>query len=262
MQVLVAVKEVTRVTDEFEFDGNQIQDKFIEYGLNEWDEYAVEEAVRLREDGPADEVVSVTIGPERSEETIRMALSKGVDRSIRFWDEELESQQILDVKTRTDILESIVSEVSPDLILTGVQAGDDGFASTGVMLANRIGWGWGAVVTDLTLEDDTARVKRELEGGMEELVDITLPAVFTIQTGINTPRYASLRGIREAQDKEIRTFDLADVDLSPSAIQSELTLTEMYEPEAEGTTQYIEGEPDEEATQLVDILADEEVVVR
>lgn len=262
MQVLVAVKEVTRVTDEFEFGGNQIQDKFIEYGLNEWDEYAIEEAVRLREDGLADEVVSVTIGPERAEETIRMALSKGVDRSIRFWDEELQSQQVLDVGTRTSILESIVSEVSPDLILTGVQAGDDGFASTGVMLANRIGWGWGAVVTDLTLEDDTARVKRELEGGMEELVDVSLPAVFTIQTGINTPRYASLRGIREAQDKEIKTLDVTDVGLSRSALQSDLSLTEMYEPEAEGTTQYIEGEPDEEATQLVEILADEEVITR
>jgi electron transfer flavoprotein beta subunit len=259
MKVLVAVKEVVEVADDFEIEGTAIADRYREYDLNEWDDYAVEAAVQLKEADIADEVVSVTIGPERAEETIRMALAKGVDRAVRIWDEALADQSLLDVAAKTRLREAVVEEEAPDLVLTGVQAGDDAGGATGVSLAHAVGFGWAAVVTDLSLDGDVAHVRRELEGGVEELVDIELPAVFTIQTGINEPRYASLRGIRQAQSKEIAHQSLADLGLGAGDIESAIVLTNMYEPEAESETRYLEGGAGEQAAALAEVLREKGV---
>jgi electron transfer flavoprotein beta subunit len=262
MKILVTVKEVVDVADDFEIEDNAVDETYFEYDLNEWDDYALEEAVTLKEEGVADEVVTVTIGPERAEETIRMALAKGADRAIRVWDDALAAQDLMDVETRVDVFEAVVEEEEPDLIFSGVQSGDVSFSSTGVALAERLGIQWSAVINnlDLDLEEGVAHVRRELEGGLEELTDVDIPAVFTIQTGINEPRYASLRGIREAQSKEIAPMTLADLGLSEDAAASELRLTEMYVPEAEGETEYLEGDPDEQAGQLMTILEERGVV--
>ncbi|WP_435334118.1 electron transfer flavoprotein subunit beta/FixA family protein [Haloarchaeobius sp. TZWWS8] len=262
MKVLVTVKEVATVEDEFEIDGTSIDETYLEYDLNEWDDYAVEEAVQLQEAGIADEVVTVTIGPERAEETIRMALAKGADRAIRVWDDELAGVDLLDVNAKTRILEAVVAEEEPDLVLSGVQADDDGFGATGVSLADAVDFEWAAVVNALdedSLADDVASVRRELEGGIEELTDVELPAVLTIQTGINEPRYASLRGIRMAQKKEIAPKTLGDLGLDAAAVENDLELVDMYEPESEGDATYFEGGPDEEAAQLADLLREKGV---
>jgi len=258
MKVLVAVKEVTEVADDFEIEGTTVGDRYLEYDLNEWDDYAVEEAVQLSENEDDVEVVSATIGPERSEETIRMALAKGVDRAIRVWDDAIEEQDLLDVAAKSAILAAIVEAEEPDLVLTGVQANDDSFGATGVSLADAIGFQWAAVVSGVEFElgSDLAHVRRELEGGVEELVDVDLPAVLTIQTGINEPRYASLRGIRQAQSKEIAHQTLDDLGLDPSMAESPIGLTEMYEPETESETQYFEGSVDEQAASLAELLRD------
>ncbi|MFW5919912.1 MAG: electron transfer flavoprotein subunit beta/FixA family protein, partial [Halanaeroarchaeum sp.] len=110
MKVLVTVKEVAALEEDFEIEGTNVPEQYLEYDLNEWDDYAVEEAVQLREDGVADEVVTATIGPERAEETIRMALAKGADRAIRVWDEAVEGAGLLDVGVKTRIFERIVEE--------------------------------------------------------------------------------------------------------------------------------------------------------
>ena len=259
MKVLVAVKEVVEVADDFEIVEDAIDDRYREFDLNEWDDYAVEAAVQLQEEGLADEVVSVTVGPERSEETIRMALAKGVDRAVRVWDDALADQELLDVAAKTRLLEAVVEDEQPDLILTGVQAGDDAWGATGVSLAHALGWEWAAVVTGLELDDGVAHLRRELEGGVEELVDVELPAVLTIQTGLNDPRYASLRGIRQAQSKEIKPLNLGDLGLAPEYVQSALELTEMFVPEAEGDTQYLEGEAPAQASALADVLREKGV---
>jgi electron transfer flavoprotein beta subunit len=259
MKVLVAVKEVVEVADDFEIEGMAIADRYREFDLNEWDDYAVEAAVQLQEADIADEVVSVTIGPERAEETIRMALAKGVDRAVRVWDDAIADQQLLDVAAKTRLLEAVVAEEEPDLVLTGVQAGDDAWGATGVSLAHAVGFEWAAVVTALELDGDVAHVRRELEGGVEELVDGELPAVFTIQTGINEPRYASLRGIRQAQSKEIAHRSLADLGLDADAVESAVELTDMYEPEAEGETEYLEGDAGAQAAALADVLREQGV---
>ena len=259
MKVLVTVKEVAEVEDEFEIDGLEIDSRYLDYDLNEWDDYAVEEAVQISEANDDVEVVTVTIGPERSEETIRMALAKGADRALRVWDDDIEAAQFLDVNAKAELLSAVVEEENPDLVLTGVQSGDDAYGGTGVALAERVGYEWAAVVNALDL-DEEAHVHRELEGGIEELTDVELPAVLTIQTGINEPRYASLRGIRQAQRKELDVRGLSDLGFDADVLETPVERTSMYEPESESDATIWEGSAEETAGELAAFLRDKGVV--
>jgi len=262
MQVLVTVKEVAELTDDVVVDGTDVAEDSIEYGLNEWDEYAIEAAVQLAEVREEVEVVTVTIGPERSEETIRMALAKGADRAIRIWDDSLVGGPLLDTRVRSALLSAVVEREDPDLVLTGVQSGDAMFGSTGVALAEAVDYGWAAVVNQLELREDEgiAAVHRELEGGLEELSEVELPAVLTIQTGINEPRYASLRGIRQAQSKELERLDPDALGVDASDLEGALSVTAMYEPEGGGDTAIWEGAPEETAGKLAELLRETGVI--
>ena len=262
MRVLVTVKEDATVDDEFEIDGLAIDEQYVSYELNEWDDYAVEEAVQLGEAHDDVEVVTATIGPERSEETVRQALAKGADRAVRVWDDTLADQAVLDPGTKADLLAAVVEAEEPDLVLTGVQGGDDAFGATGVALAETVDYEWAAVVNELDLDRDAgvASVHRELEGGVEELTEVELPAVLSIQTGINEPRYASLRGIRQAQSKPLDVHTSENLGLDPTDLESPLELTGLAEPESESDTQFIEGDAGEQATELGDLLQDLGVV--
>jgi electron transfer flavoprotein beta subunit len=262
MKVLVTISEVADVDDEFEIDGLEIDSRYLTYDLNEWDNYALEEAVQLSEGSDEDvEVVTATIGPERAEETIRQALAKGADRAVRVWDDTLAAASVLDPLTKARVLAAVVEEEAPDLVLTGVQSGDDSFGATGVALAAAIDYAWGAVVNDLDLDpgEDVATVHRELEGGLEELAEVDLPAVLTIQTGINEPRYASLRGIRQAQSKTLAAQDLSDLGLAEADLDLPLTLADLAVPEVESDVKLFEGGPEETAGDLAELLRDEGV---
>ncbi|THE65423.1 electron transfer flavoprotein subunit beta/FixA family protein [Salinadaptatus halalkaliphilus] len=261
MKILVTVKEVATVEDEFEIEGTAIADQYLGEDLNEWDDYAIEEAVQLQENGVADEVVTVTIGPEDCEQTIRQALAKGADRAIRVWDDALEGVDLLDVGAKRSILQEVIAAEDPDLVLTGVQSGDDSWGATGVSLAEELDYEWAAVVNHLEhdLDDGIAAVRRELEGGVEELTDVELPAVLSIQTGINEPRYASLRGIRQAQRKPLDVQTLGDLGVDESAVEGAVTLTDMYEPESESDVTVWEGSADETASELGELLRDKGV---
>jgi len=288
MKILVTVTDVAVVDDEFEIDGLDVDERYLTYELNEWDDYAVEEAVQIAEDGdsaeqssagnqvePDDdvEVVTVTVGPERSEEAIRKALAKGADRAVRVWDDAIAEQDLLDAETKAELLAAVAREEDPDLVLSGVQSGDDSFAATGVTLAEKLEMEWAAVVNQLDLDseasgtasgsaassDRTASVHRELEGGVEELTDVELPAVLTIQTGINEPRYASLRGIRQAQNKPLDAQTLDDLGLDAGVLETRLEWTATYEPESESEATVFEGAPDEAAGELAGVLRDKGV---
>jgi len=254
MKILVTVTEIAEADDEFEIDGLSIDDRYLTYDLNEWDDYAIEEAVQVSEAGDDVEVVTATIGPERAEETIRQGLAKGADRAVRVWDDALADVDLLDSATKARLLAAVAREEEPDLILSGVQSADAAFAATGVAMAAELGYEWAAVVNQLDLDEDAgvANVHRELEGGVEELTAVELPAVFTIQTGINEPRYASLRGIRQAQSKplDVMTPDELGVERGESA----LALTSLEEPETESDATYFEGSVDETAAQLAELL--------
>jgi electron transfer flavoprotein beta subunit len=261
MKILVTVSESVDVDDDFELSGTAIDNRYLTYDLNEWDDYAVEEAVQIGEARDDVEVVTVTVGPERTEEVIRQALAKGADRAVRVWDDALGEASMLDPATKARLVGAVAREEEPDLILTGVQSGDYAFGATGVALAADLDYEWAAVVNDLNLGDDvgTARVHRELEGGVEELTDVDLPAVFTIQTGINEPRYASLRGIRQAQSKPLDVQTPGDLGVDVADLDLPLSLASLYEPETEGEATLFEGAPDETADDLAGLLREEGV---
>jgi electron transfer flavoprotein beta subunit len=263
MKVLAAVKEVATLDDEFEIDGLSVPERYVTYDLNEWDSYALETAVNFAEDADEDvEVVTVTVGPERAEETIRQALAKGADRAIRVWDDDLAAAETVGPRERAQLLAAVAEREDPDFVVSGVQSGDEAFAATGVATASRLGYEWAAVVNELSVNTDAgvANLHRELEGGVEEVSEVELPAVFTIQTGINEPRYASLRGIRQAQSKPLDVLSLTDLDLSADALESPLRQTAMTEPESEGDATVWSGDAEETSEQLAELLRDKGVV--
>jgi Electron transfer flavoprotein, beta subunit len=261
MKILVTVAEEAAVDDGFEFDGTRIDDRYLTYDLNEWDGYALEEAVQLGETHDDAEVVTATVGPERTEETIRQALAKGADRAVRVWGDALDGTEILDPGTKARLLGAVAREEEPDLVLSGVQTGDNAFGATGVALASLLGYEWAAVVNSLDVDREAgvARVHRELEGGVEELTDVELPAVFTVQTGLNEPRYASLRGIRQAQNRPLVVRSPADLGLAATDIGSALSVDSLYEPETESDVTLFEGEAEESAGALAALLEKKEV---
>lgn len=260
--ILVFVTEVAELEDDFQVAGDHIEDKFFEYDLNNIDEFAVEEAVQMKEDSDEDiEVVTATVGPERSEETIRMALAKGADRAVRVWDDALEGTDFLSTQAKTAILKEVVEQEDPDLIMSGAQADDDLQGATGVHLANEIGWQWAAVVIGLEeYSEDAIKLRRELEGGVEEKTTVETPAVLTIQSGLNQPRYASLRGIRQAQSKDLDVFDFDDLGIDESVTDSPLELVDMHVPETETDTSFLDGSPEDIADRIFEIAQDKGVV--
>jgi electron transfer flavoprotein beta subunit len=262
MKALITVKEIAEVAGDFKISNNAIAPTYLDYDLNEWDNYAVEEAIQAKENGLINEVVTVTIGPKRAEETIRMALAKGADRAIRIWDDTLDEANLLSVDTKTTILSAVIEDEDPNLILSGVQSGDEANGATGVALAKKAGFEWAAVVNklDLDVNEGVAHVHRELEGGVEEVTDVEMPAVLTIQTGINEPRYASLLGIRQAQQKPLNVQTLDDLSIDETALDFPLARTAMYEPATEAEATIWEGDAEETAGKLANFLREKGVV--
>jgi electron transfer flavoprotein beta subunit len=200
VKVVVCVKQVAVLGDEVEFtdDERDVDPDYFDYALNEWDTYAAEEALRLSEAAGDGEVVVVSVGPEDAEEAMRRCLAMGADRGIR-----VDTDDPLDPIQVARALAEVVRAESPDLVFAGVQSADSVQAATGTALAELLDLPRVAVVTKIELEDGKATVNRELEGGLLDVVEVDTPALFTIQTGINEPRYATLRAIKQAEEKEI-----------------------------------------------------------
>ena len=200
MKVVVCVKQVAVLGDEVEFteDERDVDPDFLDFALNEWDTYATEEALRLVEAAGSGEVVVVSVGDEETEDCMRRCLAMGADRGIR-----VETEGRLDPIQVARALAEVVEAESPDLVFAGVQSSDSVQAATGGALAGLLGLPSVAVVTKIELENGKATAHRELEGGLVDVVEVDTPALFTIQTGINEPRYATLRAIKQAEEKEI-----------------------------------------------------------
>lgn len=215
MKVVVAVKQVALLDDEFELVDDAVDPDSIEYDLNEWDSFSLEAAVQIREAGGDGEVIAVTVGDEEAEEALLSALAKGADRGIRIWDDSLAGADALSVAR---VLAGAIGAESPDLVLCGVQSSDAVNSATGIALAGYLDLPHVAVVKNLDLNGDSATVERELEGGLVEILRIGLPALLTIQTGINEPRYATLRAIKQARDKPLAVMSLSEVGLDSDAV--------------------------------------------
>jgi electron transfer flavoprotein beta subunit len=207
LRILVAVKYVAQLGDEVEFteDERDVDPDFLDYALNEWDSYATEEALRLTE-ANGGEVVVVSVGDEDVEDCMRRCLAMGADRGIR-----IDTDETLDPIQVARALAEVIRSESPDLVFTGVQSADAVQAATGTALAELLDLPRVAVVTKIELADGKAAVNRELEGGLVDVTEVDTPAVLTIQTGINEPRYATLRAIKQAEQKEIEVREPGDV---------------------------------------------------
>src|ERR1700719_2115299 len=228
----------------------------VSYEVNEPDAFALEEALRQKEKHGG-EVVVITAGPARAMQVLREALAKGADRAIHLEDNAFVGLDAYN--TARAIAAAIVVGQSKDekfdLIFTGLQSDDYGYAQTGVVLAELLGWPHATIIMQIEKTDGGIRVKRELEAGYFQFVDMPLPAVLTIQSGINKLRYATLIGIKQAKNKPLRKVSMADVK---SALGENLQKIErLYVPEKTKKTEHIEGPPAEIARKLVDKLRNE-----
>jgi electron transfer flavoprotein beta subunit len=255
MKILVAVKQVSVLDDEFEIrdDGRDVDEDFFEKDLNEFDHFAVEEALLIKEAaGEGAEVVVVTVGDDDADDALRTALAKGAERGIRVWDDALEDADSIAI---AKVLARVVEREAPDMVLTGAQSADFGHAATGMALSGLLGWPHAAVVSKLEFTPGaaTATLHREVEGGLEEIMTIRCPAVLSIQLGINQPRYASLRGIRQARQKPVDELELGDLGLSGDDVAPSSRVRRMYAPER-GQAEIIEGSVAEQAARLAGII--------
>jgi electron transfer flavoprotein beta subunit len=210
------VKQVAVLGDEVEFtdDERDVDPDYLDFALNEWDTYATEEALRIVEAAGSGEVVVVSVGDEDVEDCMRRCLAMGADRGIR-----VDTEEKLDPIQVARTLAEIVEGETPDLVLTGVQSSDSVQAATGGALAALLDLPSVAVVTKIELGDGKATVHRELEGGLVDVVEVDTPALFTIQTGINECRYATLRAIKQAEEKEIDVRPAGDLGEPASRIR-------------------------------------------
>jgi len=208
VKVVVCVKQVAVLGDEVDFaeDERDVDPDYLDFALNEWDSYATEEALRLVETAGEGEVVVVSVGDENAEDAMRRCLAMGADRGIR-----VDVAERLDPIQVAHALAEVVRAESPDLVFAGVQSSDSVQAATGGALAALLELPSVAVVTKIELGEGKATAHRELEGGLVDVVEVDRPALLTIQTGINEPRYATLRAIKQAEEKEIDVREPEDL---------------------------------------------------
>ena len=218
MKILVCVKQVPQKDAPLKLNesGTWIRED-VSYEVNEPDAYALEEALRQKEKHGG-EVVVITAGPARAQQVLREALAKGADRAIHLEDDAFFG---LDALNTARAIAAAIQDEQFDLIFTGLQSDDYGFAQTGVILAELLGWPHATIIMQIEKSDSGIRVKRELESGFFQFVDMPLPAVLTIQSGINKLRYATLIGIKQAKNKPLRKVTMAEVqaELGPNLQQ-------------------------------------------
>lgn len=258
MNIIVCIKRVPETTEADVFidkSGKDIDKSALVFDLNEWDSYAIEEAILLKEK-LGGTVMVISMGGEESNESLRKCLAMGADDAIRLTDPAFNGS---DGFATAKILAEAIRKIPYDLIFTGTQAEDDGYGQVGVALAKLLGIPHAALVNRLEVQDKKVKVHRELEGGLEEVVEIDLPAVLTIQTGINEPRYVSIMGIRKVAKKEIKTLGASDLNLKTEEVGlsgSDIRLEKIFLPLVGEGAEMLEGKPEELALKVFDILKD------
>lgn len=256
MKILVCIKQVPQKDAPLKLNeaGTWIRED-VSYEVNEPDAYALEEALRQKEKHGG-EVVVVTAGPARSQQVLREALAKGADRAIHLVEDSFAAMNA--VNTARALAAAIEGETF-DMIFTGLQSDDFGFAQTGVLLAEILGWPRATIIIGIEKTETGVRLKRELEAGQYQFVDMPLPCLLTIQSGINKLRYATLMGIKQAKNKPVRQVMLADVkDKLGTSLQR---IERLYVPVKQKKTEMLQGTPGEIAKKIVDKLRNEARVI-
>jgi electron transfer flavoprotein beta subunit len=249
MKIVVMMKQVANKDAILRInkDANWIEESDLSFEVSESDGYALEEALRVREK-LGGEVVVCSMGPQRVKSVIKDALARGADRAIHVEDDRFASA---DAFATSEALAAAMREQKFDLILTGLQSDDHGFAQVGVVLAEKLGLPHATIIMEVQVDGSSLRVKRELEGGWFQWVAMPMPAVLTIQSGINQLRYATLKGIMAAKKKEIRKVS------APATAVIRQKIVAMYAPEKTKKTQLIQGSPADAAKELVRKLREE-----
>ncbi|HZP32870.1 MAG TPA: electron transfer flavoprotein subunit beta/FixA family protein [Candidatus Acidoferrales bacterium] len=249
MKIAVCIKQVPakdaplRIAD----DGTWIRETDIGFEMNEPDSFALEEALRLKEKHTG-EVVALSMGPERTKQVIKEALAKGADRGIHIADDKFFQ---LDPLTSAKSIAAAVKKENFDLILTGLQSDDQGFGQTGVLVAEFLGLPHATIIMQIEVQGQGLRLKRELESGWFQWVELPLPAVLTIQSGINKVRYASLKGIMAAKKKEIAVIARQSLGVANEPTQR---VERIYVPQKTKKTEFINGSAKEAAATLIEKL--------
>jgi electron transfer flavoprotein beta subunit len=249
MKIVVAIKQVPVRDSQLKVDatGRWIESGDLSFEINEPDAYALEEALQLKEKHGG-EVVALCLGPARAGQTIREALAKGADRAVHI---EEENVNALDTLATAKLLAAALKSEAPDLFLTGLQSDDLGYGQTGVVVAELLGLPHSTIIMQVEKQDGSIRVKRELEDGWFQHIDIPLPAVLTIQSGINKLRYATLMGIKKAKTKEIRRLTPAELGGVPEITAA---IDRIYLPQRTKQAQIFDGDAKTTAAKLVEKL--------
>lgn len=250
MKIGVLIKQVPATESALHPTSDQrwVEETALAFEMNESDSYALEEALLLRErTSQIEEIVVVTLGPQRSQKVLREALAKGADRGIHI----LASASLnLDPYSIAATFKAAVEGEHFDLIFSGLQSFDLGFGQTGIILGELLGMSTASLAVETQLRNGHLRVKRELESGWTQWVTLPLPASVTIQSGLNHPRYPSLKGIMGAKKKEVKTFEQTDL-YTEQPLQ---TIGRLYIHKKDKRTEIIEGDTDQIVTQLVDVF--------
>jgi len=258
MKICVLMKQVPDKDSSIKIalDNLSIDQNIVSFTTNESDSYALEEALQIKEK-IGGEVIAITFGKESSLQVIKDALAKGADRGIFIDDNGMENFDILSIGK---LLSQKLKEEKFDLILSGLQSDDNGNAQLGLILAELLDMSHGSLVMGTEIETEKSiKIKRELESGWFQWSNLDCPASISIQSGINTPRYASLKGIMAMKKKTIDKFSKDDFDLSN--IETKVTLESMYVPQKSKSTEYIEGNASEVAEKLIDIFKNDIKVI-
>jgi electron transfer flavoprotein beta subunit len=256
VNIIVCVKQTPETAEvELSVDesGRGIKTDGLVFEMNEWDEYALEEALLLKEQ-LGGEVTAITMGPDGADAVLRRCLAKGTDRAIWLKDDAFENS---DAYATAKVLYATIKDLKYDLVMTGTQASDDGYGAVGVFVAEMLGIPHASMVKKVEVGKDNIKVNRELEGGLEEVVELAIPALLSIQTGINEPRYVSIMGIRRARKKELTILSLVELGLSKEDVGEDgswLKVEKIYRPPVDKESIISSGRPDEIAGELVDIL--------
>ena len=256
MEILVCIKRVPDTAEneiEVNRDGSDIERDDLVYSVNEWDNYAVEEAIQIR-DKVGGSITVVSVGDEDAEEVLRREMAMGADKGILLSDDTFEGS---DGKGVASILKAETEKGNYDLILTGAQA-DDGAGQIGGMLAAMVNWPYASLVNVIDIVDDkTIKVGREIAGGNQEINEIDLPCVLSIQTGINEPRYVGIRGIRKVASMEIPVLGVEDLGLAPESIGksgAKVKRLNYFVPELGEGAEMLEGSTEEIIDKLTELL--------
>ncbi|MBT8333587.1 MAG: electron transfer flavoprotein subunit beta/FixA family protein [Deltaproteobacteria bacterium] len=256
MKILVCIKQVPDMESKFKIDGagTWYDTADLAWRMNEYDEYAVEQAVRLKEESGDADLTVLCIGSDKVKETMKKALAMGCDRGVHVADDAVSSKEPFEI---AGIIAEFARDKQYDLIFTGMQSQDRGSAQVGILVAEMLAISGISTIVEFSYADGMATVKRELEGGIRALVSVKTPALFTCQLGLNTPRYPTLPNIMKAKRKELLSVPVQELLNVEARQKTEKT----YFPEKKGGGIVLEGDPADLADNLIQILKDKTAIL-